>query len=367
MKHTPPTRSDSTTSVRPPVGQADGGFDVVTFGEIMAMFVADETGPLATVDRFTRRLAGAEFNVAVGLRRLGHTVGYVTRLGADPFGECALQQLLVNGIDVGEIELDPSAPTGFQLKNRAGSEDDPLVVYFRQHSAARGLTPTDATAAYLRRARHVHLTGIPLALGDGPRALAAQAIDAARATGASVSFDPNLRPSLWPDPAAMIRTINAVAIQADWVLPGIAEGRILTGERTPHGIARWYLDRGARVVAVKTGSQGAELFTAEGLHAVCPPFLVSVVDTVGAGDGFSAGLLSAALDGLPVAEWVRRAGAIGAIATTSRGDQEGLPDRTGLAAFLAAQTAPAATAPEVASAAFPPQSSRPARSERLLA
>lgn len=354
----------------PPPRPADG-FDVVTFGEIMAMFVADETGPLATVDRFTRRLAGAEFNVAVGLRRLGHRVGFVTRLGADPFGECALQQLLANGIDVGEVEFGLSAPTGFQLKNRAGADEDPLVVYFRQHSAARGLAPTAATGAYLRRARHVHLTGIPLALGDGPRALAQQAIDAARATGASVSFDPNLRPSLWPDPAEMVSTINAAAVQADWVLPGVTEGRILTGERTPEGIARWYLDRGARVVAVKTGSKGAELFTAEGLHAVCPPFPVSVVDTVGAGDGFSAGLLSAALDGLPVAEWVRRAGAVGAIATSSRGDQEGLPDRAGLAAFLGTRAAPttpssmASGAPVASDSRVPSPSS--ARPERLTA
>ena len=86
----------------PSTAQRD--FDVVTFGEIMAMFVAEESGPLARVDRFTRRLAGAEFNVAVGLRRLGHSVGFVTRLGTDPFGEFALQQLEANGIDVGEVD-----------------------------------------------------------------------------------------------------------------------------------------------------------------------------------------------------------------------------------------------------------------------
>ncbi|MCI4659189.1 sugar kinase [Cryobacterium zhongshanensis] len=311
-------------------------FDVVTFGEIMAMFVAEESGPLSRVDHFVRRLAGAEFNVAVGLRRLDHSVGFVTRLGTDPFGEFALQQLEANGIDVGEVDLHAIEPTGFQLKNRPGEDEDPLVVYFRSHSAARTLAPTDATAAYVRRAGHVHLTGIPLALGAGPRDLAAQAVDVARETGATVSFDPNLRPSLWADSDDMVRTINTIAVQADWVLPGMSEGRILTGETTPAGIARWYLDRGVTVVAVKAGSRGAELFAADGTHASCPPFAVSVVDTVGAGDGFSAGLLSAALDGLPPAEWVYRAGAVGALATTSRGDQEGLPDRAGLATFLEA-------------------------------
>jgi len=310
--------------------------DVITLGEIMAMFVADEPGALASAEHFTRRLAGAEFNVAVGLTRLGHRVGFLTRLGADPFGEFVQARLRELGIDAGQVSVDAASPTGFQLKNRVGDGDDPTVVYFRAHSAARGMGPTTAADAYLARARHVHLTGIPLALGDGPRALAAQAVAAARRSGATVSVDPNLRPALWPDTATMVRTVNDMALQADWVLPGLSEGRILTGQTTPAGVARWYLDRGVQTVAVKTGAAGAELFTQDGLHLLCPPFPVRPVDTVGAGDGFAAGFISAALDGRPIPEWLSRAAAVGAIATTSYGDQEGLPDRAGLHAFLAA-------------------------------
>jgi sugar/nucleoside kinase (ribokinase family) len=314
--------------------------DVVTLGEIMAMFVADDTGALAGVERFTRRLAGAEFNVAVGLARLGHRVGYLTRLGADPFGEFALARLQELGIDTAEVSVDPVAPSGFQLKNRADAGDDPTVVYFRAHSAARSLAPTVTTDAYLGNTRHLHLTGIPLALGDGPRALAAQAVAAARRNGASISVDPNLRPSLWPDTATMVRTVNSLAVQADWVLPGLTEGQILTGRDTPAGVAAWYLDRGVSVVAVKNGAKGAELFTRDGRHVVCPPFRVSAVDTVGAGDGFAAGFISAALDGRRESEWLSRAAAVGALATTSHGDQDGLPDRAALEAFLAAASQP---------------------------
>jgi sugar/nucleoside kinase (ribokinase family) len=309
--------------------------DVVTMGEIMAMFVADDPGALPAAEHYTRRLAGAEFNVAVGLARLGHRVGYLTRVGADPFGEFALARLGQLGVDGTEITIDPAAPTGFQLKGRSAT-DDPTVVYFRQHSAARNLAPTAATDAYLGDTRHLHLTGIPLALGDGPRALAGQAVAAARRTGATVSVDPNLRPALWPDTESMVRTVNELAVQADWVLPGLGEGRILTGQSTPAGVAGWYLDRGVQVVAVKTGARGAELFTGTGAHLSCPPFPVSPVDTVGAGDGFAAGFISAALDGRTADEWLRRAAAVGALATTSHGDQEGLPDRAGLEAFLAA-------------------------------
>ena len=71
--------------------------DVVTFGEVMAMFVAEEPGPLDHVVRFRRALAGAETNVATGLARLGHRVGWIGRVGDDPFGRFALTELAAAG------------------------------------------------------------------------------------------------------------------------------------------------------------------------------------------------------------------------------------------------------------------------------
>lgn len=75
----------------------------------------------------------------MGLLRLGHSVGFIARLGTDPFGEFTLLQLEANGIDVGEVDLHASEPTGFQLKCRPGEEEDPFVFYFRSNSAARTL------------------------------------------------------------------------------------------------------------------------------------------------------------------------------------------------------------------------------------
>ena len=61
--------------------------DVITYGEAMAMFVAAETGPLAGVGQFTKRVAGADLNVAIGLARLGFKVGWMSRVGNDSFGQ----------------------------------------------------------------------------------------------------------------------------------------------------------------------------------------------------------------------------------------------------------------------------------------
>ena len=311
----------------------DTGIDVVTFGEAMAMFVAQESGPLHRAATFVRATAGAETNVATGLARLGHRSGWVGRLGDDPLGQFVEEELRGCGVDLTRVEVDDSAPTGFQLKSRADG-GDPEVVYFRRGSAGSRLAWSEPMAAYVSDARHLHLTGIPLAISETARDFAFQAVAAARAGGASVSFDPNLRPSLWASEAEMIAVVNEVAALADWVLPGVEEGRVLTGQGDPESIAERYLASGVTRVVVKNGCDGAVAFGPEGTVRR-PAFQVAVVDTVGAGDGFAAGLISAHLDGLEIGPALERAAAVGALATTSAGDKDGLPDRERLERFLA--------------------------------
>lgn len=321
--------------------------DAVTFGEVMGMFVADEPGDLADVVRFRRALAGAEYNVAVGLARLGHRVAWLGRVGDDPVGRHARAQMAAQGLVTDGVQTDPVERTGLQMKSLADG-GDPQVEYFRRRSAGTRLTATPTTDALVAGARHLHATGIPLALGGSIGDFAHHALDVARAAGARISVDPNLRPSLWPSTDVMVREVNRLALRADWVLPGLDEGRLLTGADDPAGVARFYVERGARLVVVKDGARGAHLFAADGRTTWVRPLPVTCVDTVGAGDGFAAGLLSAALDAwtgdaadVPDLDALgRRAAATGALATTVHGDQEGLPTRAALDTFLAAHAAP---------------------------
>jgi 2-dehydro-3-deoxygluconokinase len=151
-----------------------------------------------------------------------------------------------------------------------------------------------------------------------------------RAAGRSISFDPNLRPTLWPSEDRMRECINQLAFAADWVFPGLAEGRLLTGCDTPERIASYYRGHGARLVVVKLGPEGA-YFDGEqgqGYVAGCP--VAKVVDTVGAGDGFAVGVISAMLEGRSVRQAVERGAWIGARAVQVLGDTEGLPTRAEL-------------------------------------
>lgn len=305
--------------------------DVITIGEAMAMFVATETGELADVEHFMKRVAGAELNVATGLARLGLSVGWVSRVGEDSFGRFVLNSLAKEGIDACGVSKDSRFATGFQLKSKVENGTDPIVEYFRKGSAASHLSPDDFNEAYFASARHLHLSGVAAALSESSYALLDRAARTMKAQGKTISFDPNLRPTLWKSEAEMVEKLNQLAFQADWVLPGLKEGMILTGQQTPEAIADFYLTRGVRAVIIKTGSDGAWYKTADGEQGVVSAVKVdNVVDTVGAGDGFAVGVISALLEGKPLPQAVKRGNKIGSLAIQVQGDSEGLPTREAL-------------------------------------
>ena len=308
--------------------------DVVTVGEAMVLFAAQQPGPLDTVETFARTTAGAELNVAIGLARLGLRAGYISRLGSDCFGRVILAALRREGVDHAQVSVDADHPTGFMLKSRSDDGSDPKIEYFRRGSAASRLGPADNPKAYCAAARHLHLTGIFVAVSASARELVFELAADARAHGRTVSFDPNLRPGLWRSPSDMIECLNRLAAHGDWILPGLEEGRLLTGRDRPQDIADFYLDRGARGVVVKLGPAGA-YFAGNGENGFAPGVAVErVVDTVGAGDGFAVGVVSALLEGLALPAAAARGNTIGARVVQFPGDCDGLPNRRELNAIL---------------------------------
>lgn len=307
--------------------------DAVTFGEPMAMFYANETGPLHEVFSFSKALAGAESNVATGLSRLNHPTGYVTKLGEDNFGHFIAQAMKKENIDTDNITFTKEHSTGMLIKSKVVT-GDPKVEYFRKNSAASKLSLVDFDEAYFNAAGHLHVTSISAALSKSCHEFSIHAMEFMKRQGKTVSLDPNLRPSLWPDTETMVNTINDLATRCDWFLPGLGEGKILTGLSTPEEIADYYLARGVSLVVIKLGPEGAYYKSSKGEGYVDGFKVEQVVDTVGAGDGFAVGVISAMLEKLPIAEAVKRGNAIGALAVMSPGDMDGLPTRDELTKFM---------------------------------
>lgn len=306
---------------------------VILVGEPMALFIAEEQGTLDTVTRFTRSAAGAEMNVAIGLKRLEHEVRYITKLGMDPFGKYLIDFLNGEGIDTSKICFDDHYPTAFQLKAKT-EEGDPDVAYYRNGSAASNITVDDVDSIDMDGFDHFHLTGIFPAISDSSRATLLYLIEKAKNNGLSTSFDPNLRPSLWKNKEHMIEMINKIAFRCDTVLPGIGEGRILTGLEHESDIADFYLNRGVKNVVIKMGPKGAYVKTKTEEKYIDGYKVEKVIDTVGAGDGFAVGFLSGLLEKESVENCADRANAIGAIQVMHASDNEGLPTREELFAFM---------------------------------
>jgi sugar/nucleoside kinase (ribokinase family) len=312
------------------------GLDVVTFGEAMMLLVADRPGPIEDAELLYKRTAGAETNVAIGLSRLGFRVGWASRLGTDSMGRYLLNAMRREGIDCSHVVCDAGQRTGFVFKGRVTDGSDPPIEYHRNGSAASRMMAGDIDTGWLQSARHLHATGVFAAISETSREVAYKTIDLMREAGRTVSFDPNLRPTLWATPELMRDCINRLAFHAHWVFPGLEEGRFLTGEQTPEAIARFYRRRGAELVVVKLGPEGAYFdghIRGEKTAGYLPAFPVTaVVDTVGAGDGFAVGVISALLEGLAILEAVKRGAWIGARAVQVLGDTEGLPTRAELQA-----------------------------------
>jgi 2-dehydro-3-deoxygluconokinase len=289
----------------------------------MVLFLAEQSGPLREASTFRKHVGGAESNVAIGMCRLQHSAGWISRVGDDELGRAIVFRVRGEGVDTSRVIVDPQAPTGVMVRERR--ELGPIAVaYYRKGSAASRLSPTDLDEDYVTHAKTLHLTGITPALSESCRQTTFAAAEMARAAGVRVVLDPNIRYKLWSAQEARA-TLRDLAAKADVVLPGADEAELLTGASDPLTAARDLLKLGPGLVVVKLGAEGAIAVTADRVVRVAGVALSRVVDPVGAGDAFAAGFHTAWLRNLPLEDTLALANRCGAVATTVAGDIEALP------------------------------------------
>ncbi|MDQ0925501.1 2-dehydro-3-deoxygluconokinase [Pseudarthrobacter sp. W1I19] len=315
---------------------ADAGLpdvDLLTFGESMVSLRS--AGPLSAGGALTMHVAGAESNVAMAVARLGHTARWAGVVSADPHGEFILRQLRAEGVQLQQRE-DPSRPTGVMFLEQR-TADVTRAFYYRSGSAGSTLSREDVDRALQQGARILHLTGITPALSPESRKAVEFAAERAAANGLVVSLDVNYRSKLWSrdearealTPLARYATI-LIASGDELDLVAIPPDGSQDPETQEAAMADQLLGLGVREVVVKRGAAGACVHTRDGRWEA-PAVPVTSIDTVGAGDAFTAGYLSALLDGEDVAGRLQRGALMGAFAVSTTGDWEGLPRRAELA------------------------------------
>jgi 2-dehydro-3-deoxygluconokinase len=301
---------------------------IIALGEAMVEF---NQARAEAPDVYLRGFGGDTSNMAIAASRLGARTGYVTRVGDDAFGRALLGLWSDEGVDTGGVESDADAPTGiyFVTHGPGGHE----FAYLRAGSAASRMDPVKLPLTLIRAARMLHLSGISQAISVGACDAAFAAIDAAKAGGARVSYDPNLRLKLWPLPRARAVVLATVA-QCDWFLPSLDEARLLSGLADAEAIVAWWHRRGAPVVALKCGPDGVVVSDGRRIERIAG-HAVNSVDATGAGDCFDGAFAARTVAGDDPFAAARYANAAAALATTGFGAVAPLPRDAGVRALLA--------------------------------
>jgi 2-dehydro-3-deoxygluconokinase len=297
--------------------------DVLTFGETMVSIRSKAALRMGGAAHLS--VAGSESNVAIGLARLGHHPVWVGAVGNDEPGRLIQRTLRAEGVDTSYLRFSDESFTGFIAFDQP-AHDITRVSYHRRGSAGSTLTAEECVAAIAAESPLLlHVTGITPALSDASRAAASDAVRVASEAGVGVSLDVNYRGRLWSRAEAaeclrellpFVRTVFASEDELD----------ILTDAADP---VQALLETGIQEVVVTAGGKGAWSHSEEGsIHR--PALPVTVVDSIGAGDAFVSGYLSASLDDLSPEARLDRATACGAFCVGAHGDWESLPTRDDL-------------------------------------
>ncbi len=332
--------------------------DVLCLGELLVDWVCTTLG--AELDRaqsFTKAAGGAPANTAVGLARQGLSVGFIGRCSDDQFGIWLRSVLESDKIDTSGMKSDPNAQTRMAYVVTTMTGDRKLAEFSRVACADARLEPGDLKPEQFAKASVLHFGSISLIASPAAEATK-KAVELAQSNKLLVSYDPNVRLGLWPSPEACKSKILETLKWADMVKINEDELNFLTGSRDFSAAETLRKEHNIPLLIITLDSRGAYISTAKGNRTI-PGFQVSLVEATGAGDGFNSGVIAGlmphiknapdrrkVLESLEIsvlADIIKRANAIGALACTRPGAIPALPTTEEIDAFLEEMSAQASS------------------------
>lgn len=310
--------------------------EVVTIGETMVVFDSLNATRLRYSYNFECHTGGAETNTAVALTRLGHTAGWISRLGEDEFGYKILNQFRGEGVDVSQVQMSDQEVTGVFFRQRLDNGESKNF-YYRKGSAASAMTPDILNEDYIKNSKIMHITGITPAISESAARTVERAMQIAKENNILVAFDPNLRLKVWTLEEAK-KTLDRLMAYVDIALPGVEEGELLYGTSDPDKIAAAIKNYGVKTVIVKVGADGCIGYEGNKREVSSGFKVKKVVDAFGAGDAFAAGILAGTLEGRSLGERMKLANAVGAMTVTVKGNIEAFPMRKEVEDFISGST-----------------------------
>ncbi|MEG9480744.1 aminoimidazole riboside kinase [Mannheimia sp. HC-2023] len=287
-------------------------------------------------NHYLKCAGGAPANVAVGVSRLGVEAGFIGRVGNDPLGKFMREVLQAENVSVENMILDDNHRTSTVVVGLDNGERS--FTFMVNPSADQFLEIGDLPE--FSQGDFLHCCSIAL-INDPSRSTTIEAICRVKQAGGYVSFDPNLRESLWKSLDEMKSVVNSVVSMADVLKFSEEELTLLTDtdslEEATKTITAQYPEK---LIIITLGKDGAT-YHFNGKSQIVAGKALKPVDTTGAGDAFVSGLLAGLAntpdwkDETALVEVIRKANASGALATTAKGAMSALPNKAELDAFLA--------------------------------
>lgn len=317
-------------------------FDVVALGELLIDFTGSGVSNQGN-GLFEACPGGAPCNVLAMLRKTGKSCAFVGKVGDDMFGALLRDTIVKAGINADSLVMDAKVPTtlAFVKTYENGDRD---FSFYRKPGADMMLTEDELPLDIIRDARIFHFGTLSMT-HEGVRKATVKAVAEAKAGGALISFDPNLRPPLWESMDDAKEAIAWGLAQCDILKIADNELEFMTGQTDFYKGAAILHERypNIKVLNVTAGADGSYSFYGEDAPVFVPSCkLGGVIETTGAGDTFCASVLNFVLengaDGLTVEQrtnMLRFANTAAYIVTTRKGAIRSMPERSEVEALLA--------------------------------
>jgi fructokinase len=303
---------------------------IVTLGEVVSDIYRDESESDVELP-FTARPGGAPANVAVAAARLGSEAAFIGSVGEDLFGDFILRALEAEDVDTSAVRrCEPPTRTSLAFVEVTADGDRSFTFYRSDPAADELLSAEDVSREVLSGASFMNFGSIPL-IKEPSRSAIHWAADLAEELDVPLAFDVNFREHLWKSPEAAREAVDPLLDRSRVIKMGDDELSPMLGTEDPQEAAEMLLGRGATLVLVSLGPDGAVYATRE-FSGHMPAFEVDeILDATGAGDAFLAAALThlseSAWDEENVREATRRGTVAGAIACTAYGAMSALPTR----------------------------------------
>lgn len=299
---------------------------LIGMGELLIDFASIGEGSLAETKQFIKNAGGAPANVAVQVSKLGQKAMYLTKVGANGFGDFLIDSLKKEGVDTSLIQKDARYDTSlaFVSFQKNGERE---FSFYRKKAADLHFKANDFATVNFEKNDIFEFGSVALASSDGinaHNALIQKAVD----NHAIVAFDPNLRFNLWPNKKRLAKTVLAFIPKANILKLSEDELFFLTGISDYHKAVYSLFKGNVKAILLTLGDKGAKLYLANGTIYEHSGYKVKAIDTTGAGDSCFGGFLgmllanNASLDTLYAqnfADYLAFACKCGAYTTTNLG------------------------------------------------